>query len=331
MVIDFEHHLQPREIWEKRGGKPGQTVMMRAPDGRLLRPLEDATHDISIHLKNMDAAGIDMAVITGTSVDSLEEVKIFNNHFADVARQYPKRFSAFATTRPLEGKPAFDELRRAVMDLGLKGVAINAQVEGCGLDDRRLWPFYEQVSKLGVPIFVHPTVDTPGFEACRASYDLSRTIVREFDLTVATLRLCLGGVLEDFPDLKFIVAHFGGGISSTKERLDRYVAYMKDDFWVGKPLISEPYAERFNEYFGKIYFNMAGREIGIETIKCALTNISPKRLVFGTDYPPNFIDDPEGMRAYITKIRELDLDAESIEAMLSTNSLGLLGLEEKDL
>jgi len=267
-----------------------------------------------------------MAVITGTSVASIEEVKIFNDHFADIAGQYPERFVAFATTLPLGGGPAFDELERAIKVLGLKGVVISAQVDGCGLDDPKLWPFYEKVAELGIPIFVHPTVDTPGFDACRASYDLSRTIVREFDLALATTRICLGGVLENFPDLKFIIAHFGGGISSIKERLDRYVAYMEEEFWMDKPLISEPYAEHFDEYFGKLYFNMAGREIGMETIKCALTNISPKRLVFGTDYPPNFVDDPDGMRTYIEKIRQLDMDNESIEAMLSTNGMELLGL-----
>ena len=101
---------------------------------------------------------------------------------------------------------------------------------------------------------------------------------------------------------------------------------MQEKFWVGLLLISEPYAERFNGYFGKLYFNMAGREIGIETIKSALTNISPGRLVLGTDYPHNFTDDPDGIRTYIEKIRELDMDEEAIEAMLSTNDLALLEL-----
>jgi predicted TIM-barrel fold metal-dependent hydrolase len=94
MVIDFEHHLQPYEIWGKRGSKNGQRVLLRATDGRLIRPLDDATHDIQIHLEYMDAAGIDMAVLSGTQVDSLNEAKIFNNHFANLVRQYPERFVA---------------------------------------------------------------------------------------------------------------------------------------------------------------------------------------------------------------------------------------------
>ena len=218
MVIDCEHHLQPFEIWKKRGGKPGETVMMRAPDGRLIRPLDDSTHDVQKHLNYMDLSGIDMAVLSCTGVDSLDEARIFNNHFSDIVRQYPKRFVAFAATLPLGGEPAFDELERAVKVLGLKGILISAQVNGHFLDDRELWPFYKKVSELGIPIFVHPSLVASGFDACIAPYDLNRSLVREFDLTLATVRICLGGVLEDFPDLKFIIAHFGGGISSVKER-----------------------------------------------------------------------------------------------------------------
>jgi len=325
MIIDFEHHYIPYEIWTKKGGKPGQIVRVFSPDGREIRPLDDASHDIQIHLKNMDIAGIDMAVLTGT-IDSLEEAKLFNDSCSEVVKKYPKRFVGFASTMPLRGKPALGELERAINDLGLRGVKISAQEDGHLLDSPELWPFYEKVAKLGIPIFVHVSLAAEGFDACKAPYDLNRTLVREFDLILATTRICLGGVLEEFPDLKFIIAHFGGGISSIKERLDRYVGYWGAGFWRGKPLISEPYAERFNEHFNKIYFNMAGREIGIGTIKCALTNISPKRLLFATDYPPNFVDDPIGMKTYIEKIRQLDIDKESIEAMLGTNGIELLGL-----
>ena len=326
MVIDFEHHYTPYEIWKGRGGKPGEIVRVFAPDGKEIRPLYDADHDIPLHLEYMDMAGIDMAVLA-KCMDSVEDVKIYNDDCAEVVKEHPKRFIGFASVIPTRGKAALDELERAIKGLGLQGVVIRAQIEGRPLDSRELWPFYEKVSLLNVPLFVHVSLAADGFDACDAPYDLNRTIVREFDLATATARLCLGGVLEEFPDLKLIVAHFGGGISSIKERLDRYIRYNEASFWHGKPLISEPYGDRFDEHFNKLYFNMAGREIGVCAIKCALTNISPKRLLFATDYPPNFIADPEGMKNYIKAIRELDLDQESIEAMLSTNGIELLGLK----
>jgi predicted TIM-barrel fold metal-dependent hydrolase len=50
------------------------------------------------------------------------------------------------------------------------------------------------------------------------------------------------------------------------------------------------------------------------------------RLLFGTDYPPNFVNDGKGMQTYIQKIKKLDLDKKTIEAMLSTNAIELIGI-----
>ena len=325
MVIDFEHHYTPYETWKRRGGKEGEVVRMFSPEGKEIRPLYDADHDIELHLKYMDQAGIDMAVLS-KNLDNLEEAKLYNESCAKVVKQHPKRLVGFGSTLPLRGKEAIDEAERAVKEFGMKGIAIRAQEDGQGLDAHAFWPFYERMQRLNVPIFVHVSLAAPGFDAANAPYDLNRTVVREFDIAVAVCRICLGGVLENFPDLKFIVGHFGGGISSIKERLDRYIGYWGAKFWNDKPLIREPYLERFNEHFGKLYFNLAGREIGMQSVRCALTNISPKRMLFGTDYPPNFVDDPQGMKEYIRQIRALEIDRESIEGILSGNGVKLLGL-----
>jgi predicted TIM-barrel fold metal-dependent hydrolase len=327
MVIDVEHHLETRESWEKRGGIRGQFIQQRGLDGMPLLPLYDAIYDVEIHLKDMDIAGIDMAVLSGTEAYSMEQAITYNNYYASVVKQYPSRFAAMAGTLPLGGQPAFAELERAIKGLGFKGVIISAQVNGLSLDSRELWPFYKKVSELNVPIFVHPSIKVPGFDALKAPYDLFRTIGREFDLATATIRLCAGGVLEEFPELQFVIAHFGGGFSSVKERMTRYISFMGADFWVGKPLISAPYLENFNKYCDRIYFNLAGREIGMETLKCALTNIKPERLMFGTDYPPNFINDGKGMGDYIKEIRNLDLGNKSIDSILSNNAKKLFDLK----
>jgi aminocarboxymuconate-semialdehyde decarboxylase len=121
MVIDIEHHLEPKESFEASGGKTGQTVFLRAPDGTILRPLDDASYVVEVHLKHMDLAGIDMAVLSAPEEMSLEKAKTFNDFFSRVVKQCPGRFAAFAVTVPLGGDPAFAELDRAVKELGLKG------------------------------------------------------------------------------------------------------------------------------------------------------------------------------------------------------------------
>jgi predicted TIM-barrel fold metal-dependent hydrolase len=66
--------------------------------------------------------------------------------------------------------------------------------------------------------------------------------------------------------------------------------------------------------------------VGMAAVKCALTNISPKRLMFGTDWPFNYDRNPSGARQYIEEIRKLDLPEDDIEAMLGGNAARLLGI-----
>jgi predicted TIM-barrel fold metal-dependent hydrolase len=49
-------------------------------------------------------------------------------------------------------------------------------------------------------------------------------------------------------------------------------------------------------------------------------------MMFGSDWPPNFENDPEDCKRYIEAIRELDLPAEDIDGMLGGNAASLLGL-----
>ena len=80
------------------------------------------------------------------------------------------------------------------------------------------------------------------------------------------------------------------------------------------------------EYLDMLYFDMAGYEGGMNAVKCALTNISPKKLLFGSDWPWNFEDNPLDAKHYIEEIRKLPLSKEDIDAMLGNNAEKLLGV-----
>lgn len=325
MVVDLEHHIYTEEQLRKRGGKAGRTERTWDSDGKLrLRPALELSQ-LEKHLQFMDEAGIGISVLTVPIQRDPESVKKSNDFLAKIVRENSKRFVAFASTLPLGGEPALYEMERAVKELGMKGVQISAQINGRPLDSRELWPFYERVSKLGVPIDVHVTAEPSGFEALHAPYALYYIVAREFDICAATLRICLGGVLEDFPDLVFIINHFGGGISSLKDRLDQYLGYVGQgfpNFYSGRKLISKPW----DEYFQKLYFNMAGREMGIASVKCALTNISPKKLMFATDWPSNYENNAQGVRRYFEEIRRLDLPKSEVDDILGGNATRLLGI-----
>ena len=317
MIIDLEHHFSLPESERSSG------CMRYWSDHQLRFTPPQTGVFIDKHLWFMDEAGIDMAVLTGQLFDSsMDRVKTWNDTCARAVRDYPKRFVGFAGTRPLGGEEAFNELDRAVNGLGLKGVQISARVEGKTLDNRELWPFYEKVSKLNIPIDVHITTDPAGFDALHAPWGLYYVLARELDITATVFRICFGGVLEDFPDLIFLINHFGGAVSAVKDRMDLYVKLCGDDFYENNPMITKPW----NEYFDKLYFSMAGRGLGMATVKCALTHISPRRLLFATDWPANFEFDPQECKQYIEEIRKLDLPEDDIKGILGGNAAKLLGL-----
>ena len=140
------------------------------------------------------------------------------------------------------------------------------------------------MQKLDVPIFVHPALAPKGYSLMN-DYQLPVILTREFDLGVAVTRLIAGGVIERYPDLQFVFAHFGGGLAGYKERIARSSYRFK----LPKP---------FEEYFDRLYFDMAGFEGSPIALRCALEGIRPERMVFATDYPQNFNNsDPSEERA----------------------------------
>ncbi|OGO40380.1 MAG: hypothetical protein A2147_06265 [Chloroflexi bacterium RBG_16_57_8] len=326
MIVDMEHHASTADMLYKGKSESGKVVERYwDTDGKMkIRTYEDAGR-VERRLQFMDEAGIDVASLTPNPVSTLDQCRKWNDFCASVVMAHPKRFVGFAGIPPLGGDPAMRELERAVKGLGLKGVHIWTQIGGRPLDSRELWPFYEKVSELGIPVDVHVTLEPAGFDGLHAPYALYYVMARELDMCAATMRVCLGGVLEDFPDLVMIMNHFGGGISAVMERLDAYMNYVGPgcpSLYRDRPLISKPW----RHYFDRLYFNMAGREVGMAAVKAALTNISPKKLMFGTDWPFNFDHEPQEVRRFAADIRELDIPREDIEDMLGGNAARLLGL-----
>lgn len=322
MIVDFQHHYVPIDLAKKKGLYSEKVLF--ASDGTVPSlTMHSKLYDPEAQLKDMDEAGVDVSVLScllGWSAP-LEECQLINERLAEVQRKYPGRFVGLAQAPVLEGKPALDELDRAVRKLGLPGVTITSQVHGLPLDSAKLGDFYAKVSELDVPIFVHPAMVPKGYDLVK-DYDLARIIGREMDLALATTRIIAGGILERFPNLKFVIGHFGGGIASVKDRL------------VAKAYRFGTLKRPFDDYFNMIYFDLSGFEGGLTALHCALLGIKPEQLVFATDYPQDFTgvstDTGRGMtalREYIAAVKNLDLDEKVKNGILGETAAKLLGLE----
>jgi len=322
LVVDFQHHYVPAELARQKG-LYSDTVTVATEGGVPRMTLHSKLYDAETQLRDMDEAGVDVSVLSchlGWD-GSLEDCRVINDCYAELEREHKGRFVGLAHAPVLEGDKALDELDRAVLERGLHGVTITSQVGGLSLDAPELDRFYERVARLGVPIFVHPALVPKGYDSIQG-YDLPRIIGREIDLTIATIRLIAGGVLDRHPELDFVIGHFGGGISALKDRL----VAMAHRFGTLK--------HSFDEYFDRLYFDLSGFEGGITAFRCGLLGIRPERLVFATDYPQNFTGvstqggkGNEAIREYIEAVKNLDLAEQVKEDILGGTAARLLKLD----
>lgn len=120
------------------------------------------TPDLDSYLHEIEAADITHAVVVGRSTPT---VRISNDVLAEQVRGSNGRLIGVASVDPLDlgREGAVDEARRAVRDLGLRAINIDAgfYAEPMRADNEKLLPLYEVCAKLGVPAFVMSGPTTP--------------------------------------------------------------------------------------------------------------------------------------------------------------------------
>ncbi|OGU30431.1 MAG: hypothetical protein A2X67_15385 [Ignavibacteria bacterium GWA2_55_11] len=280
-VIDAHHHWIPEEHYRHPEPhlRPGDQVVRESDGFHVVRgnmklfSASALVTQIDEHVKAMDQAGIDQSVLhIGVWLDwmDIKASRFINDAMAEITARHPKRIIPLAHVPPLDSE-ARDELRRAVLQLGFKGVGINAHVEGILLDDQRFDPFYKTVADLEVPIVVHPAAEISlprpnGLE----QYDLSRNFGRAFDTSINIAHLMLSGTLDRFPHLRFVFSHLGGAFFALKNRLKSSPAAR------GRSL--ERYLER-------IFVDTAPPFWGPEEIRFAVQMMGEEQVVLGSDFP----------------------------------------------
>ncbi|MEU5298325.1 amidohydrolase family protein [Streptomyces umbrinus] len=192
------------------------------------RRLDDLTE---LRLADMDANGVDVQVLSystpGLEVieDPAEAVAVarrVNDHLAKVVAAHPKRFAGFAVLPLQDPKAAVVELRRAVKELGLKGVLYNDHVRGHYLDEPRFRPVWAELERLGVTLYLHPAVIPADNWRVFDGYPVLVGPSWGWTATVGAhaLRLIYGGVFDEFPRASVTLGHMGELLPFQMARLD---------------------------------------------------------------------------------------------------------------
>ncbi len=247
------------------------------------RPRSD--FEIEPRIDAMAEDGFDMQVLIPNNSPFYYDVEAqmganvsrsYNKAIARVLKRYPNKFIGIAATPLQDVNLAIRESEFAVKELGLHSVIMYQNVNGKDLDSEFLWPFYECVEKLGVPISVHGVDSGPLIGVNRFSrYNLDVCLGFPFEVFTAISAFVFSGVLDRFPTLRF--GFFEVGIGWIPWLIDRLEAA-----YDARSAAREKATRRPKECFDHFYFSLGADD---STLSDIVKRVGSSKLMIGSDYP----------------------------------------------
>src|SRR6266487_3423430 len=277
--------------------------------------LEATMSDLgATRLKDMDAGGIDLQVISHTPSaivplpgdEAVRLTREANDQLASAVAAHPERFAGFATLPMTDPEAAADELERAVSSLGFKGAMINGTTNGRFLDDPSFLPILERAVALNVPIFIHNGIPpAPVREAYYAGFDPAVNFALSTggwgwhsETGIHALRLILSGVFDRLPGLQIIIGHMGEMLPFMLARINNVFSPLTKQLQRSVP-----------EYFLQNFHITTSGFFTEPPLLLLLQIVGADRIIFSVDYP--FSTNEQG-RAFLTSASISPADKEKI-------------------
>jgi aminocarboxymuconate-semialdehyde decarboxylase len=313
-VIDVHTHMLSHAylaLLKKHGGGyrvkkvvGGQTGIFK--DGAPFMTLMPGMFDYELRLQAMDAAGVDVAIVSLTSPNvfwgspkvSLGTAKLINDDMAEQQRRYRGRIRFMCSLPWQHAKLAVTELKRACDELGAVGVMVMASIDGRSLTDRSFSSIWREIDRRGLPVLVHPSAPPGTKHLDVMKYNLIASVGFMFDTSLAVSRMIFDGFFDRYPKLKLIAAHGGGTLPYLAGRLDICYANM--------PACREKIDSVPSTYLKRIYYDSVVFQQ--ESLELAIKVGGVDNVLYGSDYPHN-IGDMKGCLARVDALPPAARDA----------------------
>jgi 4-oxalmesaconate hydratase len=321
MIVDVHGHWTqvPPELDAYRGRQIMQ-LTKTGPKGDPNISDDLLRKHLQPHLTQMDERGIDHVIFGpraglmghdfGTEAISRNWSEINNDLIYRSVQMYPDRFSPACQLPQSPGVPitnSISELERCA-EMGFVSVQINPDPSGGlapleqSMGDRSWYPFYEKLVELDMVGLIHAGQTRNPHLNMNASHYVNTDVA-------AVVELCMSNVLTDFPDIKFVIPHAGGGIPFHWNRM-RAIA-------TGAKKVP------FEESVRKLYFDLSTYDqesVDLTIKKMGVDNVLYASEMWGS---AQFVD-PETNKRYddtVHMVTESDwLSAEDKEKILHTNA-----------
>ena len=164
--------------------------------------------------------------------------------------------------------------------------------------------FWAAAEETGALVFVHPT--TNAFpQAIFQRHYLFNLVGNPVETTLAAADMVISGVIDDHPNLKVVLAHGGGAVTSLRGRIQHAQAFKAP----GRDVIGA---------LRRLYYDTVVFDPGV--LRALVDFAGAGRVLLGSDYPFDMGDERPA-----EVVRALGLDADEEGAILGGNALRLLG------
>jgi predicted TIM-barrel fold metal-dependent hydrolase len=244
LIIDSHTHMFPPQVRDNPSGIGEEEFAFRLMFGhgrsRMTGP--------ETMLSEMDAAGVDLAVLCAFPWMALERCSENNDYLLEVAAAWPDRFIPFAVTNPALGRSGIDEARRC-LEAGARGLGeLHAQPQRFDPTDLQIMtPLVDVAREFDVPLMIH--VNEPVGHDYPGKGPITPEIIYLF--------------VRAFPEVKLILPHWGGGLP----------------FYELMPEVAEACADVYYDSAASPYLYRS------DIYRTAAAAAGGHKILFATDYP----------------------------------------------
>ena len=279
MIVDFHTHVVPPRIKERRDEYLGRdacfSLLYAEPEAKLATAEEV--------IASMDEHEIDKSVILNLGWVSHEFCVETNDYILEAIARYPERLIGFCVIQPLAGDKALKELERCARN-GVKGIGeMRPDVQDFDLKDSSVMrPVIEIAVKHNLIFLTH------------ASEPVGHQYFGKGNITPEAIY----PFILNFPDLKVVCAHWGGGLP----------------FYALMPEVAEA--------LSNVYFDTAATPFLYKSqiFKQIADIAGSDKILFGSDYP---LLSP---RRIIDQLESTGLSQEDKAKILGGNAKRLLSI-----
>lgn len=279
MIIDFHTHIFSDEMRANRSDyaerDPWFATLYEDPRRRLA-----SAEDV---VASMASAGVDRTVVFGFPWRDGALCKEHNDYLIESISKFPEQLIGFACVQPLDAHDA-RELERC-LTAGLMGLGeLGPDGQRFDIDSKRLLEASVAVlQRYDRPLLVHS----------------SEPLGHDYPGKGETYPWKLLKLAQNFPDLKIVLAHWGGG------------------------LLFYEFMPEVRDALRNVYYDTAASTYlySFDIFPAAARMIGPHRILWGSDYPLL------SQAKFLTRVRDSGLPPDELAAVLGGNAARLLSLQ----